>query len=215
MGSTRLPGKVLLHVNGKPLLEHTLLRLARLRHSAHIVIATSSSEKDNILTAFCEERGVAFFRGSEANVLERYYFCACENKFTQVVRLTADNPFTDIEELDHLIDLHVSTGSDFSHSFQSLPVGVGAEIFKFEALETSYREGQAPHHREHVDEYLLEHPERFKTSILKVIGPKNRPDIRLTVDTEEDYRRVCFIAERVRQDYISTEEAVRVCSEYA
>jgi len=103
------------------------------------------------------------------------------------------------------------SGGAFSHSLPSLPVGVGAEIFTFSALVRSFLEGKAPHHLEHVDEYMLENPGKFKTTVLEVESGKRRPDIRLTVDTEEDYRKVCFIAGHASQPYISTEEAISLC----
>ena len=211
MGSTRLPGKILKPLGNKTLLEHILFRLAYLQHPAKIVIATTTSKQDDAVASFCKKAPVACFRGSETNVLERYYSCAKQFGFDQVVRLTGDNPFTDVCELDRLIDLHLETQSDFSHSFAALPVGVGAEIFSFNALEKCYRESSKPHHFEHVDEYMLENPRFFKTSLLKVEGAKNQPKVRLTVDSEEDYRRACFIVEQANTACVSTDEAIRLC----
>lgn len=215
MGSTRLAGKILRPIGDKALLDHVLFRLGRLHHPATIVVATTGSSQDDIVEVFCKQRNVKCFRGSEANVLERYYLCAMHYGFKQIVRLTADNPFTDIDELDKLIALHLDSGSDFSHSFGALPIGAGAEIFTFAALEASYREGSAPHHLEHVDEYLLEHPERFKTTLLQVGGIKNQPQLRLTVDTPEDHRKACFIAQHAAGEYVTTEKAIELCSQFA
>jgi spore coat polysaccharide biosynthesis protein SpsF len=130
------------------------------------------------------------------------------------VRLTADNPFVDVQELARLIELYEKSGAQFCHSFRSLPIGVGAEIFSFRALEESYKAADAPHHFEHVDEYLLEHPERFKTVELCVPESKNRPDVRLTIDTEEDYRRACYIVEH-SVDPVNTVDAIEICSRFA
>src|SRR5262245_23784116 len=126
MGSTRLPGKVLKPIGGVPLLEYIVRRLARLTHPAQTVVVLSHTPQDDVVEAFCRERAIDCYRGSEQNVLERYYGCARSRGFMQIVRLTADNPFTDIEELDRLIELHLSSRSDFTHSFRALPVGVGA-----------------------------------------------------------------------------------------
>lgn len=215
MGSTRLPGKILRVIHDRTLLEHVLSRLTHLKHRAQVIIATTDSAKDDVVATFCADRKVDCFRGSEGNVLERYYLCAGQYAFTDIVRLTADNPFTDIEALDQLIELHLTSGADFSHSFRSLPIGVGAEIFTFDALEASYIEGKEPHHVEHVDEYMLENPARFKTVELQINGPKNQPDIRLTVDTENDYQRACYIAEHAAHEMISTEEAISLCLQFA
>ena len=212
MGSSRLPGKVLRPIAGVPLLGHILGRLEDLRHRATLVVATSVQSADDAVAAYCSDQGALCFRGSEQDVLGRYYECAKQYSFGQIVRLTGDNPFTDIEELDRLIELHLREGNDYSHSIGELPIGVGAEIFRFAALERSHLEGRSPHHREHVNEYLLEHPELFKTGRLESVPPEKRmPDLRLTVDTEEDYRRACHVAEHARGRWASTAEAIELC----
>lgn len=215
MGSSRLPGKVLKKIGDKALLDHILFRLSYLRHSVTIVIATSTLSKDDVMVDFCRERDITCFRGSEEHVLERYYLCAKQFGFKNIVRLTADNPFTDIDELDRLIDLHGQANADYSHSFQMLPVGVGAEMFSFEALEKSYQYGMEPHHIEHVNEYILDHLQDFQVAVLTVPQQKNRPDLRLTVDTSADYAKACYIVETCKHDYVTTEEAIQLCLQYA
>jgi spore coat polysaccharide biosynthesis protein SpsF len=214
MSSTRLPGKVLRPICGVPLLGHVLDRVERVKHAITAVVATTVETHDDQITDFCRQRGALAFRGSENNVLDRYYQCARGYGFDQIVRLTADNPFTDIEELDRLIDLQVSNKADFSHSFSALPIGVGAEIFRFSALEEAAKLSSAPHHFEHVDEYMIEHPERFKTMQLDVAPEKRSPQTRLTVDNEIDYLRACFVAERVG-GYVTTVQAIALCSQFA
>lgn len=215
MGSTRLPGKILMKIGGKCLLEHILYRLTKLRYPALTVIATSDTPGDDVVERFCDSHAVACFRGSEPDVLDRYYQCARQYGFRHIVRLTGDNPFPDMEELDNLIDLHLSAGTDYANSLAGLPMGVGAEIFTFAALEKSWRAGKAPHHREHVNEYVLEHPEIFRTATLKVMADKHRPDLRLTIDTEDDYQRSCYIVERCETEYVSTLQAIEGAEEYA
>ena len=215
MGSTRLPGKILQPIAGRPLLDHILGRLAALRHPARIVVATSDSRLDDVVAAFCTEHGVDCFRGSEQDVLARYRECARRLGFDHVVRLTGDNPFTDVDELDRLIEFHLADGYDYSDSFEQLPVGVGAEIFTFAALERSFLEGRAPHHREHVDEYILENRACFRTGCLAVPQRKRHPEVRLTVDTSEDLRRAQFIAEHAVGPWATTEEAIDLCSRFA
>jgi spore coat polysaccharide biosynthesis protein SpsF len=214
MGSTRLAGKVLRPINGRPLLGHVLDRATHLKHSATTVVATTANPRDEIIVDFCKANHTEVFRGSEANVLDRYYQCAMTYGFDHIVRLTADNPFTDIVELDRLIDLHLSIQADFSYSFPVLPIGAGAEIFRFEALEESTRCSTEPHHFEHVDEYMIEHPERFKSVQLDVVAAKRFPQVRLTVDDETDYRRACYIAER-GGGQVTTEQAIAICSQFA
>jgi len=215
MGSSRLPGKVLMPIGRAPLLGHVVGRLAGLRHAATVVVATGTGAIDDAIADWCAREGVQCFRGSELDVLDRYHECARRYGLDPIVRLTADNPFTDIEELDRLIDLHLSQGNDFTHSFPMLPVGVGAEIFSFAALERSHREGHAPNHREHVDEYMIENAALFRTGALEVPTAKCHPQVRLTVDSREDYRRVCFVDERAHGGWVGTEEAVELCSRFA
>lgn len=211
MGSTRLPGKVLLPVGQRPLLGLVLGRLERLRQPAKVVVATTSLAEDDVLEAFCREQCVKCFRGSALNVLQRYFRCAEAYGFEQIVRLTADNPFTDIEELGALIRMHLESGADFSHSFASLPIGVGAEIFSFAALRESYQSGHAPHHLEHVDEYMLENPDQFITREYSAPDAKRYPGIRLTVDTQDDYAKACAIVAAAGTDFPSTQDAIGYC----
>jgi spore coat polysaccharide biosynthesis protein SpsF len=211
MGSTRLPGKVLRPIAGRPLLAHVLGRLQHMRHAATVVVATTVLPQDDAVVAWCAEHGVACFRGDELDVLDRYLRCAEAYGFDQVVRLTADNPFTDIEELDRLIDLHLAQGFDYTHAFELMPLGVGAEIFTFAALQRSHAEGHAPHHREHVNEYMQEHPELFASGQLQVPPAKLNPELRLTVDTEEDWLRACELADQAGESWLKTEDAIALC----
>lgn len=214
MGSTRLPGKVLKKFNDITLLEYIINRLKYLKHKVIIVIATSNLPKDDILEEFCTHQNVYCFRGNETNVLNRYYECSKAYEFEHIIRLTADNPFYDIEELDRLIEEHIKLEMDFSHSFEALPIGIGAEIFTFDSLEKSMFKSTKEHHFEHVDEYMLENPSEFKTHQLKVSSSKNFPTIRLTVDTPEDFARASFIINSSVDEFITTEEAIKLCLQF-
>ena len=215
LGSTRLPGKVLRTIDGSPILRHILVGLGELRHEVDVIVATSNETRDDPIFEYCHSHGYKCFRGNEMDVLARYYECAIKYNFFNIVRLTADNPFTDIVELDRLIELHIKTNNDYTHSFGELPIGVGAEIFTMSALERSYREGTAPNHREHVNEYIQENPERFNVGKLNVPAEKHAPKLRLTVDTEEDFTRARNIIENnMKGSRITTAEAIEFCSLY-
>ena len=215
MGSTRLPGKVLRPIGQLPLLGHVLGRLALSKHVVGAVVATSNLSQDDAIFDFCQQQQVNCFRGSELDVLDRYYQCAKHYGFKHVVRLTADNPFTDIEELDSLIELHLQEVNAFTHSFAELPIGVGAEIFSFDALEQSWREGHAAHHREHVDEYMLENPDIFKTGVLHAPVSKKMPELRLTVDTEDDWLKADALVRQAGGHWLTTERLIKLCSQSA
>ncbi len=214
VGSNRLPGKVLKKIGDKNILEHILFRLSKLKTKVIIIIATSILEGNNKIENFCNEKNIICFRDSEKNVLKRYYNCAKKFNFEHIIRLTGDNPFTDIEELEKLIKLHLQTNADYSRTSIFLPKGVGSEIFTFEALKTSYRNGHKDNHKEHVNEYIEENKNLFKISILEIKNEKNRPDISLTVDTNDDYKKACFIIKNTRDEYITTQEAIKLCLQY-
>ncbi len=198
-------------IGGKVVLDHVLGRLSLLTYPVKVVVATSDLPQDGAIAQHCISKGVAVFRGSEIDVLDRYCQCARENRFEHVIRLTADNPFTDMEELQRLIAQHLAQHNDYTHSFGSMPLGVGAEIFTFAALERSAREGHAPNHREHVNEYIQEKPVGFRIGVLKVAVAKQCPALRLTVDTENDYKRACAIAGQAPGRWVGTEEAIQLC----
>lgn len=215
MGSSRLPGKVLRSVADRPLLAHVIGRLSLLRHSVTVVVATSRLQQDNAIVDWCANANIAVFRGSELDVLDRYWQCVCDYDFAHVVRLTADNPFTDMEELGRLIELHVAGAYDYSHAFGQLPVGVGGEIFTREALQRSHAEGHEANHREHVNEFIQERPKSFRIAELDVPPAKQAPELRLTVDTQEDWARACKLAEQAPGRWLKTIELIDLCSRFA
>lgn len=215
MGSSRLPGKVLKKIGNKSLLEHIFYRLKKVSHKVKIVVATTKLSQDNEIMKVCLEYKIDCFRGSELNVLERYYQCACKYNFSHIVRVTSDNPFIDIEELDNLIDLHLNQQADYSRSFENLPKGIGCEIFTMAALEKSYRHGIKDNHKEHVNEFIEEHEENFTICELQIKNQqKHYPQINLTVDTLEDYKKACFIVEHSSDEFITTSEAIRLCLQF-
>ncbi len=214
MGSSRLPGKVLRDFEGKTLLGQILFRLKHMKSEAVVVVATSVLGTDDVIAAFCRESQVECYRGDEQNVLKRYYDCAVRYGFDNIVRMTADNPFPDIEELDRLIELHVSHRNDFSECLSVLPIGVGMEAFSFPCLKDDMENASMPHHFEHVDEYVLENPQKYQYEVMSVSAAKSHPNVSLTVDTLEDYKKACYILRNAQTEYVSTEQAIRLCRQY-
>lgn len=210
MGSSRLPGKILMDFEGRSLLQHIIVRLKKLKQNVKIVIATSVLEKDDKVEAFCKQEKIDCFRGDENNVLKRYYECATLYGFRHVVRMTGDNPLPDIEELDKLIDFHIKNEMDFSENFSVLPIGVGMEIMSYDALEQSVNSATLPKHFEHADEYILDNLEKFKHATVETEQKKNHPHIRLTVDTGDDYDKLCYIIRNAGEGYITTEKAIEL-----
>lgn len=215
MGSTRLPGKILKDFMGKTLLEHILFRLKqRAAPDMETVVATSTLPADDVVEGFCRGRRVKCFRGDEQNVLSRYYECAIQNGYEHIVRMTGDNPFPDIDELNRLVSYHIRNKMDFSENFSVLPLGVGMEIFSFDALKDSMMYASLPKHFEHADEYILDNKDKYRYGTLDVAEGKRMPDVRLTVDTEADYEQTCYIMKNARTEYIPTETAIALALEY-
>lgn len=194
MGSQRLPGKVLALLGGRPMLWHIIGRLRMSKRADSLILATTSLETDLALREFAAREGLTLFEGSEHDLLDRYYQAARAFQLAHIVRCTADNPLVDHLMLDRLIEVHLDSGADLTHSKtdrgSALPIGAGAEIYTFRALEAAWQEATSPQYREHVDEYIQEHPDRFRIIALPIPERLGCPGLRLTVDTYQDYQRM-------------------------
>ncbi len=189
MNSSRLPGKILMSLNGKTVLERVIERLKTFSKADDLIVATTNTFNDDVTCKLLDEIDVKYFRGSEHNVLKRYYLCALEYEATQIIRATADDPLTDINLLEYMFDKHITKGSDYTYT-SGYPVGVQEEIVTFGALRKCYENSTKKNHFEHVLEYILENNKDF--IIDNIIAPEslNREDVRVTVDTKEDFEIV-------------------------
>lgn len=197
MGATRLPGKPLKTVLNRPLLSYQIERLRQAKAPDEIVIATTTAPQDQVIVDLCEKEGVAVFRGSEQNVLERYYLAAKKYKADVVVRVTGDCPLSDPAILDQAIDYYLQHYPAYDYVTNmyskqlSYPRGVDVEVFSFKGLEKAAREAIKPEEREHVTPYFYEHPEMFQVGILT--HHPNEAHHRWTVDTPEDFELITRI----------------------
>jgi len=190
MGSSRLPGKVLMNLIGQPMLFHEIARISRSKRISRIVIATTTSEKDDEIVRACKSYGWNFFRGCEQDVLDRYYQAAKETDADFVVRLTSDCPLIEPVVIDKVIDtfLESSPRVDYASNFipdRRFPRGLDTEIMSFPALERSWKEDRNPAFREHVTQYILRNPDKFR--ITGITNPRDLSHLRWTVDTKEDF----------------------------
>jgi len=216
-GSTRLPNKVMRLLGGVPMLSHCI---ARLRRVGAVIVATSDLPMDDFVEQLAGLENVYCFRGSENDVLDRYYQAAKIFNLEYIVRATGDNPFVDPNEarrvVNHIVDNKVDyvTGAEVVEGL-GLPVGVGIEAFTFNALERSWLEGHAENHREHLNEYILENPDSFNIVRLKCLQENSCPDLRLTVDTDNDFSFVEETLKRIRKPVfeISTQEIIGLWQE--
>jgi len=161
MGSTRLPGKVLKKVNDKTLLDYQLDSLQKSKLLTQVVVATTTESSDDAIVQFCEKRDQAYFRGSESNVLERYYLAAKKYKADVVVRITSDCPMIDVEIVDHVIQQFINNKVDYaSNSLErTYPRGMDTEVFTMKALEMAYSGATEQKEFEHVTPYIYFHPQ--------------------------------------------------------
>lgn len=192
MGSTRLPGKSLMPLAGRPLAGRVIERLQRCERIAQIVLATTTKPEDDGLEALGRDYGVAVFRGSENDLVDRYYQAALEYRAEVVVRVPADNPAPEPAQIDAAIEYHLGSRNDFTTTYPDVidngwPDGIGAEILNFSALEQVWKTSSDPRNREHPHTNFYEHPETYRVGTMECPAEFRRPDIKLDVNTQEDY----------------------------
>jgi spore coat polysaccharide biosynthesis protein SpsF len=201
MGSTRLPGKVLRDVAGAPMLQRVLTRTAR-SVVKDIMVATTVSAADDAIVAWCRTEDWSVFRGSEDDVLDRYYHAAAARSADVVVRITSDCPLIEPTIVDRVVGEFLDRGDvDYASNAvprRSFPVGLDTEVMTFEALARAWREDARPSWREHVTPYIHRHPELFRRH--SVVNDIDYSHLRWTVDTAEDLEFVRAVYERLGRD---------------
>lgn len=195
MSSTRLPGKVLRPILGRPMIELQLERMKRCSRLDELVVATSVRPDDNPLADLCSQIGTKVFRGSLENVLDRFYQAALIHSAVHVVRFTGDCPLIDPEIVDTLVDFYFEKGVAYATYCRppSLPDGLDAEIFSFAALKTAWGEAVSSYDLEHVTPYIVKRPDRFPAA--NWVYSENLSCMRWTVDEPEDLNFVSAIFE--------------------
>jgi spore coat polysaccharide biosynthesis protein SpsF len=195
MGSTRLPGKVLLPLAGTPLVWHVVDRARRIARVDHVLVATPTGAEDDPLVSYLEDAAIAVFRGSEADVLDRYLRAAEDAGAEVIIRITADCPLISPMVASTVVArfLDASPPVDYASNSHPLtyPRGLDTEVFSVDALRRAATEADSEPEREHVTLHLYRHPERFR--LLSVTDEVDRSDLRWTVDTPEDYALVSRI----------------------
>ena len=189
-GSTRFPAKVFAEINGNPLIWHVVDRLRYAKRIDRIIIATTVSSMDDKIEEWCRDNGVDCFRGSEENVLNRYYNASEAFPSDYVVRITADDPFKEPAVIDAVITKLIDEGYDHvtNNLPPSFPEGLDCEAFKKTALDRSEKDAETVFEREHVTQYIYHHPEIFK--IGNVSCDRQLSHLRWTIDKEIDLEMV-------------------------
>ena len=197
MSSTRLPGKVLRTVLGRPLLSYQLERLREIRAGLQIVVATTTSSIDDSIVRLCEELGVPVHRGPEADVLERYSQAAERFGADPIVRITADCPLIDPDVSRRVLGRYEAGDCDYASNTvtRTYPRGLDTEVFSRAALLLARKRAHLPHQREHVTPFLYETDGTFR--VCGIAEEIDLSGLRWTVDTEEDFVLVSTIIERL------------------
>ncbi|HAV43650.1 TPA: acylneuraminate cytidylyltransferase [bacterium] len=198
MGSTRLPQKVLMEIEGEPLLGHIITRLKDVKLLGTIIVATSTNPQDEVIAEVAEGYGAKVFRGSEEDVLLRFVDAAKDLGAEIILRATGDNPLIDSEITQGLIARQTESHSDYI-GMNGLPLGTAPEIVSKRALFEAHRllAKESPH-REHVTSFIKERKDLFMVEILEAPANLSRPTWRLTVDTHEDLELVRGVFARFR-----------------
>jgi spore coat polysaccharide biosynthesis protein SpsF len=199
MSSTRLPGKVLKPVLGKPLLAYQVERLQGVEHADTIVLATTTSEVDHVLVDFAQRHGLACYRGSEDDVLSRYCEATEEAGADVVIRVTSDCPLIDPAVIDKVIAAYTQAQPNCDYASNTMrrtyPRGMDCEVFSRKALDTAQAEAVESADREHVTPFIYRHPHRF--ALRNVEYTSDQSHHRWTVDTVQDFALVSRMLEHL------------------
>jgi len=193
-GSTRLPGKAMLELSGKPLLYHVIERVKASEGIDQVILATAAGDENIPLIELANSMGARTYAGSPDNVLERFYCASEEFGGDFIVRVTGDNPFTDPHFTATSVRVAVESEADLC-SVADVPLGTAVEVISKKALDTAYRLSSRPYHFEHVTPYIKENKDNFRIIRHPVKFHNPFKNLRLTVDTPEDFKLANIIYE--------------------
>ena len=217
MGSTRLPGKTMKEIVGKPMLELLIERLKRARRIDEIVVATTVKPEDEVIVELAERVGVKWFRGSSEDVLDRVLKAAKFYRADIIVEITGDCPLIDPAVVDIVIKRYLEEKHDYVSNCLSrtFPRGLDTQAFSVGVLEEVSQLTQDPVDRENVSLYIYEHPRKYKLHNIEAPPECYHPEYRWTVDTEEDFQFVKAVYESLYYENpnFSTEDIVKLLEE--
>ena len=194
MGSKRLPNKMLLHLHGHPIIEWVYRRVKKSDRLNKIIFALPENEEDDHLAWYLNSIGAIVFRGSEFDLVDRFYQAAKSSLSEIVVRICADNPLICASEIDRLIIYYNQNNCDYAYNHiprnNTYPDGLGAEICNIDLLEEIYTKASEPSHREHLFNYVWENSNQYSIETFNPPKELAYPELKLDLDTPEDYDRL-------------------------
>jgi len=210
MSSTRLPEKVLKKIKDRYVLDYVIDRLNLCKNLDNIVLATTTNKKDDKLQQYAIDKKIDYYRGSEEDVLSRYYHAAKEFNAEIIVRITSDCPLIDPEVVDKTIKKHIEDKADYTANTikRTFPRGLDVEVFNYEVLQHSFKEAKKEYQREHVTPYIRENADKFKIVNIEFEYKLKRPDIRITLDTKEDLKLISKIINSFNDINFKTEDVI-------
>lgn len=218
MNSTRLPGKIMMSVRNKPLLHYVINQVLQSKKINKIIIATTNSSQDDQIVKFVDSYGIEVFRGSEEDVLDRYYQCAKKYNSDIIVRITSDCPLIDPNlidkcitkfkknQFDYFSNVHKKDGNKWIYHLSGFPLGFAVEVFTFTALEKAWNSAKKLSEREHVTLYVLNNPTFFKIGNME--NYDDYSDIHLAVDHKVDFDLVKTVIEHFPDNVIFNLEKI-------
>jgi len=207
MNSTRLPGKIMKPLLEQPVLYHVFLRVADSEYLDEIVVATTTEPSDDCIKEYCDKECIPVFRGSDSDVLDRYYQCAFQYKADTIVRITADCPLHEATIIDKVICGYMEGGYDYvTNTLEyTYPDGMDVEVFSFKVLERAWKNARLGSEREYVTPYIRNDP---TTRMKSIVAELAYPLYRLTLDTPEDYLFITKIFEGMNRYCFSLDEVI-------
>jgi spore coat polysaccharide biosynthesis protein SpsF len=210
MSSTRLPGKVLKKLNGITVLESLLNQLNYSKLLNDKIIATTSNSEDDVIVNFCKSKEIKCFRGSQDDVLDRYYNCAKKFSINTILRITSDCPLMDPQVVDNVIDFYLKNSYDYVNNFykRTYPYGNDVEIFSLKVLEKVWEKATKPSEREHVTPYIYNNPDEFSLGWIE--NKENLSEFHWTIDRKEDLIFVQNIFKKISKRPILMKDIIDV-----
>lgn len=210
-GSSRLPNKVLKDLCGRPMLQHIIERTLLCKKVDKVMVATTVRKEDNTIDSLCRRVGLDCYRGSENDVLDRYYQVAKQFEPVNIIRVTADCPLIDPDIIDEIVEIHEKGAYDYTSNTlkETYPDGLDTEVFKYSILKEAWEKASMASEREHVTPYI-KFKEEFKR--YSVERSPSLAEKRWTVDTDKDYEMISMIYNELYRDgqFFKTQDVLEV-----